>query len=302
MKRNFNDVFAFITLAREKSFTRAASKLGISQPALSQTITHFEKQMNVRLLSRTTRTMKLTEAGKRLLEVIGDRFDTIELGLEQLIEMRDKPAGTVRITTSHAVLSRVLLPRLTPFLKIYPDIHMEFDVNNNFCTRINDRFDAGVRLGGTIDKDMEAVAITPPIRMAVVASPEYFSRHGVPEHPNDLMHHSVVNYRLNCGRVHHGKFNDPETGEEVRLKLDGQLTFASPSHVEEACIAGLGIAFLPEIEFENSIKNGQLVRVLEAWCRPFSGYHLYYPTRKQMSSAFGLVLDVLRLKGENLNE
>jgi len=294
MKRNLNDLLYFVTVARESSFTRAAAKLGVTQPALSQAIAALEERMQIRLLTRTTRSVSPTSAGERLLLAIGDRIDEIEAELDMLTELRDKPAGTVRITCGPDVLHTILLPKLAPLLREYPDINIEFDANHGFRDIVADRFDAGVRLGDTIDKDMIAIPIGPKLRMAAVASPDYFLRYPVPKTPYELTQQPCINQRLiSSGGLYAWDFERDEGSFNVRV--NGQLIFNTSSHVIDAALAGLGIAFLPEEEFGTLIEEGRLVRVLEPWCRPFPGYYLYYPSRKQQSPAFSLVVDALRL-------
>lgn len=295
MKRNLNDLFAFVTVAREGSFTRAAAQLGVTQPALSQAITGLENRMQIRLLTRTTRSVSSTAAGERLLNAIGNRFDEIEAELDMLTELRDKPAGTVRITCGPDVLSRTLLPKLTPLLRQYPDIHIEFDANHGFRDIVADRFDAGVRMGDTIDKDMIALPIGPQLRMAAVASPDYFARHPVPQTPHELTQHQCINQRMiKSGGIYVWDFD--QDGGDLNVRVNGQLTFNTSWHIVEAALAGFGIAFLPEDEFGDHIAEGRLIRVLEPWCLPFPGYYLYYPSRKQPSPAFSLVVDALRMR------
>jgi DNA-binding transcriptional LysR family regulator len=293
MKRNLNDLMAFVTVAREGSFTRAAARLGVTQPALSQTISTLEHQIGIRLLTRNTRNVSPTSAGERLLQSIGYRFDEIEAELDMLTALRDKPAGNVRITCGPNVLHTILLPKLTPLLKAYPDIKLEFDANHGFRNIVADRFDAGVRLGDTIDKDMIAMPIGPPLRMAAVASPAYFNAHPAPQTPHDLIHHNCMNMRMaTSGGLYVWEFDNGESS--VNVRVDGQLIFNTSAHMIDAALAGLGIAFLPEEEFEPHIENGRLTRVLDTWCTPFSGYYLYYPSRKQHSPAFTLVIEALR--------
>lgn len=270
MKRNLNDLMAFVTVAREGSFTRAAAQLGVTQPALSQTITALENRMEIRLLTRTTRNVSPTVAGERLLAAIGSRFDEIEAELDMLTEMRDKPAGTVRITCGPHVLKTLLLPKLSPLLRNYPDIHLEFDANHGFRNIVADRFDAGVRLGDTIDKDMIAMPISPQLRMAAVASPEYFSSHPIPLTPQDLLDHNCMNMRqATSGGLYVWEFDNEEG--PVNVRVNGQLTFNTSAHMVDAALAGLGIAFLPEEEFAPHLEEGRLIRVLDAWCIPFPG-------------------------------
>ncbi|MEI7382265.1 LysR family transcriptional regulator [Pectobacterium versatile] len=293
MKRNFNDLLSFVTVARAGSFTRAAAQLGVTQPALSQAITGLENRMQIRLLTRTTRSVSPTAAGERLLQAIGNRFDEIEAELDNLTEFRDKPAGTVRITCGPNVLRTTLLPKLLPLLREYPDIKLEFDANHGFRNIVADRFDAGVRLGEAIDKDMIAVPIGQPLRMAAVGSPDYFAKHPIPDTPHELTQHQCINQRMvTSGGLYVWDFD--QDGGDLNVRVDGQLTFNTSEHIVEAALAGFGIAFLPEEEFSPHIEEGRLIRVLEPWCAPFSGYYLYYPSRKQPSPAFSLVVDALR--------
>ena len=296
VRRNLNDLLSFVTVAREGSFTRAASLLGVSQSALSQAISGLEARLQIRLLTRTTRSVSPTLAGERLLQAIGHRFDEIEAELDVLTELRDKPAGTVRITCGDHVLRKTLLPKLTPLLHEYPDIDIEFDVNYGFRDIVADRFDAGVRLGDTIDKDMIALPIGPPLRMAAVAAPAYFATRTVPKNPRDLMEHSCINQRMQTsGGLYVWDFE--RRGKQLNVRVTGQLTFNTSVHIVDAALSGLGIAYLPEEEFEPHLREGRLMRVLEDWCPPFAGYYLYYPSRRQPSPAFSLVSSALRELG-----
>jgi DNA-binding transcriptional LysR family regulator len=295
-RRNLNDLLGFVTVAREGSFTRAAASLGVTQSALSQSIRGLEERLKIRLLTRTTRSVSTTAAGERLLLAIGQRFDEIESELDALTEMRDKPAGTVRITCGDHVLKSILLPRLAPLLRNYPDITLEFDVNYGFRDIVADRFDAGVRMGSTIDKDMIAVAIGPALRMAVVASPDFFAGRAVPKMPRDLIEHRCINQRmLTSGGLYVWDFE--RRGRKVNVRVEGPLIFNTSPPQVEAALAGLGVALLPEDEVMSHVEAGRLVRVLEDWCPKFAGYHLYYPSRRQSSPAFSLVVDALRLRG-----
>jgi DNA-binding transcriptional LysR family regulator len=292
-RRNLNDLLAFVTVAREGSFTKAAAVLGITQSALSQTIRGLEERLQIRLLTRTTRSVSPTAAGERLAQAIGHRLDEIETELDALTALRDKPAGTVRITCGDNVLHTVLLPKLAPVLREYPDITMEFDVNYGFRDIVADRFDAGVRLGSTIDKDMIAVPIGPPLRMAVVGSPEYFERHGIPRTPHELTAHRCINQRMvTSGGLYVWDFE--RRGRKINVRVDGPLIFNTTQPQVDGALAGLGIALLPEDELMSHLEAGRLVRVLEDWCPKFAGYHLYYPSRRQPSPAFSLVLQALR--------
>lgn len=293
VRRNLNDLLSFVAVAREGSFTRAAAHLGMTQSALSQAISGLEARLQIRLLTRTTRSVCPTIAGERLLQVIGDRFDEIEAELDVLTEMRDKPAGTVRITCGEHVLRTMLLPKLAPILMDYPDINVEFDVNYGFRDIVADRFDAGVRMGDTIDKDMIAVPIGPELRMAVAASPAYFATHPKPKEPQDLLDHNCINQRMQtAGGLYVWEFQ--RRGRPLNVRVNGQLIFNTSPSIADAALAGLGIAWLPEEEFGTHIAEGRLTRVLEEWCPPFPGYYLYYPSRRQPSAAFSLVVKALR--------
>jgi DNA-binding transcriptional LysR family regulator len=292
-RRNLNDLLSFVTVAREGSFTRAAAHLGVTQSALSQAISGLEAKLEIRLLTRTTRSVSPTAAGDRLLRAIGHRFDEIEAELDVLTALRDKPAGMVRITCGDHVVKTTLLPKIAPLLHKFPDVKVEFDVNYGFRDIVADRFDAGVRLGGTIDKDMIAVPIGPKLRMAAVAAPAYFARHPVPKTPEDLTKHSCINMRFPThGGLYVWEFG--RRGKQLNVRVDGQVILNTTPHIVLAALEGLGIAFLPEEEFAPHMEKGRLVRVLEDWCAPFEGYYLYYPSRRQPSPAFSLVLDALR--------
>lgn len=293
-RRNLNDLLAFVTVAREGSFTRAAATLGVTQSALSQAIRGLEERLRIRLLTRTTRSVAPTPAGERLANAIGHRFDEIEAELNALTEMRDKPAGTVRITCGDNVLRTVLLPKLAPLVREYPEITLEFDVSYGFRDIVADRFDAGVRLGHTVDKDMISVPIGPPLRMAVVASPSYFERYPKPKTPQDLAMHRCVNQRMpSSGGLYVWDF--ARRGKQVNVRVDGPLIFNTSPPQVDAALTGLGLVLLPEDELAPHLSAGTLVRVLEDWCPAFAGYHLYYPSRRQPSPAFTLVVKALRV-------
>ncbi|AMU01210.1 LysR family transcriptional regulator [Pseudomonas aeruginosa] len=293
IKRNLNDLLSFVAVAREGTFTRAAAQLGVTQSALSQSISGLEARLQIRLLTRTTRSVSPTAAGERLLNAIGNRFDEIEAELDELSALRDKPSGTVRITCGDHIQRTLLLPRLTPLLLEYPDIKVEFDINYAFRDIVADRFDAGVRLGDTIDKDMIAVPIGPPVRMAVVAAPAYFAAHPKPRNPRDLVDHNCINMRMQSGGGLYA-WDFQRKDRHVNVRVDGQLIFNTSPNIVDAALAGLGIAWLPDEEFAPHIEEGRLLRVLENWCPPFPGYYLYYPNRRQPSPAFSLVVDALR--------
>jgi DNA-binding transcriptional LysR family regulator len=294
-RRNLNDLLAFVTVAREGSFTRAAAALGVTQSALSQAVSGLEARLRIRLLTRTTRSVSPTAAGERLAQAIGHRFDEIEAELDALTELRDKPAGTVRITCGDHVLRTTLLPKLTLLLHKYPDVKVEFDVSYGFRDIVADRFDAGVRLGDYIDKDMIAVPIGPRMRMAAVATPDYFAANPKPKAPGDLIAHRCINLRFSPqSGIYVWEFE--RRGLSLNVRVDGQVIFNTTPHVVLAALAGLGVAFLPEEELAPHIEQGRLMRVLEDWCQPFAGYFLYYPSRRQPSPAFSLVVNALRME------
>jgi len=289
----FDDLYAFLSVAREGGFTRAANKLGVSQSALSQTVRALEERLQVRLLTRTTRSVSPTVAGERLLATLAPCLDEIEAELDFLREQREKPAGLVRITCSDNVLRFLVLPKLAPLLHEYPDIQVEFDVNNGFRNIVADRFDAGIRLGEAIDRDMIAVPIEPPIRMCAVASPDYLARFGVPKTPRDLLKHRCINLRMpSAGGLYAWEFE--KNGRALNVRVDGPLIFNCAPPIVDAALAGLGMAFLGEMDFAEYLQDGRLQRVLEDWCPPFAGHHLYYPSRKQPGAAFKLVVEALR--------
>lgn len=292
-RRNLNDLLAFVTVAREGSFTRAAAILQVTPSALSQAIRGLEERLEIRLLTRTTRSVAPTSAGERLMNAIGHRFDEIEAELDALTDLRDKPAGTVRITCGDNVLHTVLLPKLTPLLRQYPDIKLEFDMNYGFRDIVAERFDAGVRMGKTIDNDMIAVPIGPTLQMAVVASPDYFAAHPAPNKPADLTAHQCINQRMpTSGGLYVWDFE--KRGKKANVRVDGPLIFNTAPPQVDAALAGLGISLLPEDEVMQHIASGRLVRVMQDWCRPFAGYHLYYPSKRHPSPAFSLVVKTLR--------
>ena len=293
-RRNLNDLLAFVTVAREGSFTRAAKVLGVTQSALSQTIRALEDRLDIRLLTRTTRSVSPTIAGERLANAIGHRLEEIEAELDALTALRDKPAGTVRITCADQVLRATIWPRLVPLLEQYPDIHVEFDVSYGLRDIVADRFDAGVRLGEQVQKDMIAVAIGPKLRMAAAASPAYFARYPPPKTPGDLTNHRCIAQRQASGGLYAWEFE--RRGRELEVRVEGQVIINTSPHIVAAAIDGLGIAFLPEQEFSPYLEEGRLERVLEDWCPPFAGFHLYYPSRRHPSPAFSLVLDALRFR------
>ncbi|WP_225774631.1 LysR family transcriptional regulator [Pseudomonas sp. Marseille-Q5115] len=295
-RANLNDLQAFVVIAREGSFTRAAAQLGVSQSALSHTMRALEARLGVRLLTRTTRSVSTTEAGQRLYLSMAPRFEEIDLELAAVSEFRDTPAGTVRISTSEHAANTILWPKLARVLPNFPDIKVEITVDYALTDIVAQRYDAGVRLGDQVAKDMIAVPIGPPLRMAVVAAPGYFGQCPAPVVPGDLAEHNCINLRLPT----HGnllQWDFEKDGHELKAKVDGQWTFNSSVPILRAALAGCGLAFLPEDMVAAELADGHLVRVLEDWCQPFPGYHLYYPNRRQHSSAFSVVVDALRYPG-----
>lgn len=295
-KASINELAAFMGVARERSFTRAAAQLGVSTSALSHSIRGLEERLGLRLLSRTTRQVAPTEAGERLLSTVGPRLAEIDAELDALSALRDKPAGTVRITsTEHAAVS-ILMPAVAKLLPDYPDITVEIITDVGLTDIVAERFDAGVRPGDIIAKDMIAVSIGPPLRMAVAGSPGYFSNREKPRTPQELTQHNCINLRLPThGGIYVWEFE--RLKEEVRVRVEGQLVFNNPRLMLEAAAAGLGLVFVTEGQLQPYVDRGSLIRVLEDWCDPFPGYYLYYPSRRQPTPAFSLLLDVLRLRG-----
>jgi DNA-binding transcriptional LysR family regulator len=294
-QENFNDLVAFVTVAREESFTKAAAKLGVSQSALSQTVRSLEGRLGLRLLTRTTRRVSPTVAGERLLQTAGPRFEEIQAELAALTEMRDKPAGTIRITAGEHAAVSVLAPALEKILPDNPDVTVEIIVDYGLTDIVAERFDAGVRLGEQVAKDMIAVRISHEMRMAVVGSPSYFRQHLWPETPQDLTAHNCINLRLPThGNIFPWEFE--KDGRELRVRVDGQLVFNNLAMRRAAALCGLGLAYMPEDQVQEHLDKGELIRVLEDWCPPFPGYHLYYPNRRHASPAFALVVEGLRVK------
>lgn len=291
-----NDLIAFLAIARAQSFTKAAGKLGVSQSALSHTIRGLEERLGLRLLTRTTRSVAPTEAGERLLLSIGPRLDEIESELAALSALREKPAGIIRINAGEHAADAVLWPALETLLPDYPDVNVEIIVDYGLTDIVAERYDAGVRLGEQVAKDMIAVRIGPDMRMAVVGAPAYFDTRPKPMTPQDLTDHNCINLRLpTYGSVYAWEFE--KDGRELRVRVEGQLVFNNIALRLNAVLAGMGLAYMPEDLVEAHLADGRLVRVLEDWCPPFSGYHLYYPSRRHTSPAFALVVDALRYRG-----
>jgi DNA-binding transcriptional LysR family regulator len=285
---------AFLAVARERSFTRAAARLGLSQSALSRTIGNLEARLGVRLLNRTTRSVSPTAPGERLAQGLAPHFEGIEAELAQLNESRERPAGTLRITADENAAQFVLWPALAPLLSAYPEIEVELVVDNGLIDIAAAGLDAGVRSGDIIDRDMVAVPIGPDQRMAAAASPAYLARRAAPLHPHDLTDHACINMRLpTLGALYAWEFE--KDGREIRVRVEGQVIFNTSVLAVQAAVDGMGIVFLPEHQLEAAIAAGMLVRVLEDWCEPYPGYHLYYPSGRQVSPVLRVVIDHLRL-------
>jgi DNA-binding transcriptional LysR family regulator len=298
LRENLNDILAFLAVARDRSFTQAAAKLGVSQSALSHTIRGLEARLGLRLLARTTRSVAPTEAGERLLRALGPRFDEIEAELAEISELRDKPAGTIRITCGEHPAEAILWPALAKLLPRYPDIKVELTVDYGLTDIVAERYDAGVRLGEQVAKDMIAVRIGPDFRMAVVGAPSYFARRAKPKDPRDLTAHDCINIRLpTYGSIYAWEFE--KRGRALKVRVEGQLVFNNIALRVNAALAGLGLAYLSEDQVQEHFAEGRLVRVLGDWCPPFSGYHLYYPSRRQAAPAFALLVEALRYRGSS---
>lgn len=289
----FDDLQALIAVVREGSFTRAAAKLGLSQSAVSQTVRSIEERLGVRLLTRTTRSVSLTEAGERLVRTVQPRFEEIEAELEALSGLREKAAGTVRITAGNHAIETVLWPKLKKFLPEYPDIKVEIAVDYGLTDIVAERFDAGVRWGEQVAKDMIGVRIGPDLRFVVVGTKLYFAERRRPQDPHDLIQHNCINQRLpTYGGTYAWEFE--KDGRELKVRVDGQLVFNDIFQILQASVAGLGLAFVPEDLARPYLASGHLIPVLEDWCSPWSGYHLYYPHRSISSPAFALLVEALR--------
>ena len=294
-KRDLADLQSFVVVARERSFTKAAAKLGVSQSALSHMMRELEERLGLRLLTRTTRSVAPTEAGERLLRTVGPRLEEIDAELTSLSDLRGKPAGTVRITAGEHAAQTVLWPKLSKLLPHYPDIKLEVIVDYGLRDIVAERYDAGVRSGEQIAKDMIAVRIGPDLRMAVVGAPSYFANRPRPKIPQDLTAHTCINLRLpTYGSVYAWEFE--KGGREMKVHVEGQLTFNNLVLRIEAALAGCGIAYLPEDQVRRHIGEGRLIRVLPDWCPPYAGYHLYYPSRRHSSAAFTAVVEMLRYR------
>lgn len=292
-RTDFNQLTWFQAVAEERSFTRAAARLGVAQSTLSHTIKQLEANMGIRLLNRTTRNVAPTVAGERLLQTLAPRIAEIEGEIAALSELRDKPSGTVRLTLSEHALESVVWPKLEPVLRDYPDITVELSLDNMFRNIVEEGYDAGVRLGESVEQDMIAVRIGPDWRLIAVGSPEYFAAHGKPQHPRDLLHHRCINIRHErSGSLYAWEFE--KDGTELRVRVDGQLTFNETRSMIEPVINGYGIAYIPESTAEHHVASGDLVQVLDDWSPFFDGYFLYYPSRRQNLPAFQVVVEALR--------
>lgn len=292
-RESYNDLLAFIAVAREQSFTRAAAQLGVSQSALSHTVRALETKMGVRLLTRTTRSVSPTEAGERLLLNVAPRFQEIEAELAAVAELRDAPAGTIRITASENAAETALWPRLATLLPQYPLINVEVTADARFTDIVEQRYDMGVRLGDEVTRDMTAVRISPDMRIAIVGSPAYLATRPAPVVPQDLAAHACINLRL----MSHGDLYAWELkkgDQQVNVRVEGQLVFNRSRPILQAALAGFGLGYVPEEMAKPYIAQGQLQRVLDDWCPAFTGYHLYYSKRRQLSRAMAVLIEALR--------
>ena len=293
LRESLNDLTAFLAVARLGSFTKAAAQLGVSQPTLSQTVRALETRLGIRLLARTTRSVSATEAGERLLKAVGPRFDEIEAGLVALAEMRGRPAGTLRITADEHAAKTVLWPALRRLLPVYPDIKVETSIDYGLTDIVAEGFDAGIRLGGMVARDMTAVRIGPDMRMAAVGAPAYFATRPPPRRPEDLTDHACINLRLpTLGALYAWEFENE--GRALHVRVEGQLVFNSVTLILEAALDGFGIAYLPQDQVQGHVATGRLVPVLAAWCEPFSGYHLYHASRLPLTPALAVLVEALR--------
>lgn len=297
---NASDLLAFLAVARERSFTRAAIKLGMSQSALSQIVRALEERLGVRLLSRTTRNVAPTQAGERLFRSIAPKFEEMDVELAALGEFREKPAGTIRITATENAADAVLLPALARILPDYPDIKVEVIIDYGLSNIVAEQYDAGIRPGGLVAKDMIAVRVGPDLRMAVIGAPSYFAGRKKPRTPQDLTEHNCLNLRLPThGGLYAWEFE--KNGRDLIVRVEGQLVFNGAGALLSAALRGFGLAYITETQVQPYLVSGQLVRVLADWCPPFSGYHLYYPSRRQSSPAFSLLVETLRYRGRQNN-
>ncbi|AJD44190.1 LysR family transcriptional regulator protein (plasmid) [Rhizobium gallicum bv. gallicum R602sp] len=296
LRENVNDLLAFLAVARERSFTKAAAKLGMSQSGLSHIVRGLEERLGVRLLTRTTRSVAPTPEGEHLLKTIGPRFEEIEGELVALTDKRERPAGTIRITAEDYAIDHVLWPKLRKILHDYPDIKVEFVIDYGLTDIVAERFDAGVRLGEIVSQGMIAVRISPEQRMIVIGSPDYLERNPAPITPQELTRHQCINLRLPTrGGLYAWEFE--KDGEDMRVRVDGQMTCNGITQIRAMAVDGFGLGFIPDGLAMPEIEAGRLVQVLADWCPHYPGYHLYYPSRRQSSAAFNIVVDALRERG-----
>lgn len=293
---NYNDLQALLTVAQERSFTRAAARLGVSPSALSHTLRQLESRVGLRLLTRTTRSVAPTEAGERLLAVLAPNFGSIDAALGELAELRDSPSGTLRITASDHAARSVLWPVLRGFLEQYPEICVEVISDSSLTDIVAERFDAGVRLGEQVAQDMIATPIGPPTRLVVVGAPAYLRTHAAPRTPRELVDHTCINLRfLTQGGLYAWEFE--KDGHPLNVRVGGRLIFNNVDRIVDAAVDGFGLAYVPEDLVAAQVAAGRLTVVLEDWCPLFPGYHLYYPSRRQPSQAFSLLVEALRYRG-----
>lgn len=293
-REDLNEMLWFVAVAEDRSFTRAAAKLGTSQSTLSHTIRRLEARMGIRLLNRTTRSVSPTEAGEKLLHALVPRLKDMEVDIDALMALRETPAGGVRITLSDHALESVVWPKLRTLMRSYPDIKLELNVDNGFRDIADEGFDAGVRLGESVDKDMIAVRIGADWRLVAVASPGYLSAKGIPLHPQELVSHDCINQRqIRSGGLYVWEFE--KDGHELRVRVEGQFVFNTGVTQVDAALMGYGIAYMPDSVAKPHIDKGTLVQVLDDWSPYFPGYFLYYPSRRQNSQAFSVIVEALRI-------
>lgn len=296
MKRDeLGDLVAFLMVAEERSFTRAAALIGTSQSALSHTVRRLEERMGVRLLTRTTRSVVATEAGEALMETLRPAFDGIRARMDDLTALRQKPGGTIRITSSRHAAEAILMPVAKALMRDYPDIGIEISIEQRFVDLVAERYDAGVRLGESVEKDMVAVRIGPELRMVVAGSPAYFATRSKPATPHELVEHNCINLRLQTlGGLYAWEFE--RDGRPVNVRVAGQFTCNDVPMLIDAALDGHGLTCLPIDHLGPLVKSGHLISVLDDWCPPFPGYHLYYPSRRLQSPAFALLVEALRYR------
>jgi DNA-binding transcriptional LysR family regulator len=293
-REDWGSLAAFAVVAEERSFTRAAARLGVSPSALSHTMRRLEERLRIQLLARSTRSVSMTEAGERLLARLGPAIGEISNAVEDLGRLLDRPSGRVRITASRTAARMVIAPVLPRFVRSYPEIVVEVLIEPGLTDIVARRFDAGIRLGESLEKDMVAVPVTGALRMAVVGTPQYFATHPAPATPRDLSKHRCVNFRLaSAGTIYKWEFEQGR--HKVEVGVDGPLVFDDEAMVLDAALAGLGLAYLVEDDVAPHIRAGTLRRVLEDWCEPFPGFFLYYPGRRQASPALAAFIDAIRV-------